>query len=102
MSGELADTVVIVPARDEAGSIADVVSALRGLGVARVIVVDDASSDRTAAIARAAGADVVRSTVAVTAARVTLGSRLPGPHRSSGSSTGMEASMPVISPTWSA
>ncbi len=62
MSGELADTVVIVPARDEAASIAGVVSSLRGLGVGRVIVVDDASSDRTAAIARAAGADVVRST----------------------------------------
>ncbi|MDQ2952934.1 MAG: glycosyltransferase [Chloroflexota bacterium] len=50
MSGELADTVVIVPARDEAASIADVVSSLRGLGVARVIVVDDASSDHTAGI----------------------------------------------------
>ena len=61
MSGELADTVVIVPARDEAASIAAVVRSLRALGVARVIVADDASRDRTAAVARGAGADVVRS-----------------------------------------
>ena len=61
MSGALADTVVVVPARDEAASIAAVVRSLRTLGVARVIVVDDASCDVTAAIARAAGADIVHS-----------------------------------------
>jgi len=55
----LADTTVVVPARDEAAAIGAVVRSLRALGVARVIVVDDASSDATAARARAAGAEVV-------------------------------------------
>ena len=61
MTSELSGTTVIVPARDESGSIGDVVGALCALGAARVIVVDDASRDGTALIARAAGAEVVRS-----------------------------------------
>ncbi|MDQ6858715.1 MAG: glycosyltransferase family 2 protein [Chloroflexota bacterium] len=61
MTAELRDTTVIVPARDEAGSIGDVIDGLRALGVRHVIVVDDASRDGTARVARAAGAEVVRS-----------------------------------------
>ena len=54
-------TSVIVPAFNEASSIAAVVSALRGSAAWReVIVVDDGSTDGTARIAEAAGATVVR------------------------------------------
>ncbi len=51
----------IVPARDAAATVAACVSALRTGVVAplEVIVVDDGSRDRTAAIAREAGADVI-------------------------------------------
>lgn len=52
---------VIVPARNEAAAIGTVVRSLNALGAARVIVVDDASTDPTAAEARAAGAETVRS-----------------------------------------
>jgi glycosyltransferase involved in cell wall biosynthesis len=52
--------LVVVPALNEAGSIARVVqSAIDDLR-ASVLVVDDGSSDETAAVARAAGATVVR------------------------------------------
>lgn len=47
---------VVVPARDEAGTVADVLRSLlaqRYDGPLHVVLVDDASSDRTAAIARA-------------------------------------------------
>lgn len=54
-------TCVVIPARDEAHAIAAVVAgARRSLPMARVVVVDDASRDATAARARAAGAEVVR------------------------------------------
>ena len=49
----------IIPAKDEAERIAATVRAVRDLG-ARVVVVDDGSSDDTATLARAAGATVVR------------------------------------------
>ena len=53
---------VIIPARDEGPTVAAVVqAALAARGVLRVIVVDDGSRDDTAAAARAAGAEVVRS-----------------------------------------
>jgi glycosyltransferase involved in cell wall biosynthesis len=58
MSG-LARAAVIVPARNEAAAIGGVVADLREAGAARVIVVDNDSRDGTAAIARAAGAEVV-------------------------------------------
>ncbi len=57
----LADTAVVIPARNEAAAIGDVVRSVRALGAARVIVVDDASTDTTAAEARMAGAEVIRS-----------------------------------------
>ena len=48
----------IIPALNEAGSIAQVVEGIRG-SVDHVVVVDDGSSDGTAARARAAGAEVI-------------------------------------------
>jgi len=57
----LADTLVVVPALDEATAIGGVVGSLRALGAARVIVVDNGSTDATAVKARAAGAEVVSS-----------------------------------------
>jgi glycosyltransferase involved in cell wall biosynthesis len=55
------DIDVVVPARDEAPTVADVVSACRGCRYVReVVVVDDGSSDDTAERAAEAGAKVVR------------------------------------------
>jgi len=53
-------TAVVIPARDEEHAIGDVVADARAaLPAARVIVVDDASRDRTAPRARANGAEVL-------------------------------------------
>jgi hypothetical protein len=53
--------VAIVPAFDEEGSIARVVDELRAFdGELEIVVVDDASSDRTAEVARSRGAHVLR------------------------------------------
>ncbi len=50
----------LIPAHDEADRIAATVTAARAIpGVTEVLVVDDASGDRTADLARAAGARVV-------------------------------------------
>ena len=55
-------TVVVVCAHDEAAALPDTLSALgRAFPGARVVVADDASTDETPAIARAAGAEVVRA-----------------------------------------
>jgi rSAM/selenodomain-associated transferase 1 len=56
---------VVIPALNEEGAIAPLVRAVRGhpalaaLPLSRVIVVDNGSTDRTAEVARAAGAEVV-------------------------------------------
>ena len=52
---------VVIPARNEAVTVAAVVRAARGCAYTRdVIVVDDGSTDATAELAAAAGAEVVR------------------------------------------
>ncbi len=50
---------VIIPALDEEATIGAVVAGLRGLGLRRVRVVENGSRDRTAEVARAAGAEVL-------------------------------------------
>ncbi|HEY3316531.1 MAG TPA: glycosyltransferase [Bacillota bacterium] len=55
---------VVIPAADEAATVADTVRAARGLpGVTEVVVVDDGSRDCTCGRALAAGARVIRSRV---------------------------------------
>lgn len=54
---------IVIPAYNEEGGIGEVLSKLRGAlppGVAEVVVVDDGSADRTAEIAEANGARVLR------------------------------------------
>lgn len=54
---------VVIPARDEAERIGPLLAAVVGApGVSEVIVVDDESTDDTAALARSLGADVVAGT----------------------------------------
>lgn len=60
--GDAPAVTVIIPARDEAALIADAVASVLAQsypGPVTVVVVDDASSDGTGALARAAGAEVV-------------------------------------------
>ncbi|WP_326541307.1 glycosyltransferase [Pseudorhodoferax sp.] len=52
--------LVVIPARDEAATIGAVVGALRAAGWLDVLVIDDQSTDQTAALAEAAGARVLR------------------------------------------
>lgn len=56
----LEDVTCIIPARNEAHTIGDVVQRALSTGVALVIVVDDASTDETGALASQAGATVIR------------------------------------------
>lgn len=55
-------TLVVVPARNEAATVGTVVAAVTALGLP-CLVIDDTSEDDTGAIARAAGARVVRMPV---------------------------------------
>ncbi len=55
----MTDVVVVVPAFDEEDCIGEVVGAVRGFGY-DCVVVDDASTDRTADLAEQAGATVIR------------------------------------------
>jgi glycosyltransferase involved in cell wall biosynthesis len=51
--------LVVIPAKNEATTIANVVQSVLNLGFADVLVVDDASDDDTGRVARAAGATVL-------------------------------------------
>ena len=53
------DCLAVIPARDESATVASVVSGVRAALGCQVLVVDDASTDGTAASARAAGAEVL-------------------------------------------
>lgn len=53
------DCLAVIPARDEGATVASVVAGVRAALGCPVLVVDDASTDGTAASARAAGADVL-------------------------------------------
>lgn len=57
---EARETSVVIPAFNEAGGITGTIEGLKSQGFAEILVVDDGSSDDTAARARAAGARVVR------------------------------------------
>lgn len=60
LGDELSDISALIPARDEAGAIGATIAALKQQGRnLAIIVIDDQSSDATAAIATAAGARVV-------------------------------------------
>ena len=51
---------ILIPALDEAGTVATVVAVARAAGLGPVMVIDDGSEDATAAVAREAGAEVLR------------------------------------------
>lgn len=57
---EARETTVVIPAFNEAHGIGSTVSGLKPHGFAEILVVDDGSTDETAARAEAAGARVVR------------------------------------------
>ncbi len=61
---DLSRVAAVIPARNEAPSVGRVVAALVAAGVGRVVVADNGSTDATAAVARAAGADVISEPVA--------------------------------------
>ncbi|MEL7502448.1 MAG: glycosyltransferase family 2 protein [Cyanobacteria bacterium J06554_6] len=59
----LADTLVIIPALNEAETIGAVIRALQFEGLTRIRVIDNGSSDDTAIVAKAAGAEVIQELV---------------------------------------
>jgi hypothetical protein len=56
---ELDSILVLIPVRNEAATIAQVIQTLQAAGLRRIRVVDNGSTDDSAAIARAAGAEVI-------------------------------------------
>ena len=59
----LKNTLVIIPALDEAATIGDVVKALKDQGLSHIRVVDNGSQDGTIAAATQAGAEVVQEAI---------------------------------------
>ncbi len=57
--------LIVIPAKNEAETIALVVAEIRAAGYNEVVVIDDASTDQTAARARDAGAHVLRAPLAM-------------------------------------
>ncbi|HRQ57816.1 MAG TPA: glycosyltransferase [Azoarcus taiwanensis] len=55
--------LVVIPARDEAATIGDLITTLKTAGYNHVLVIDDLSRDATGDIARAAGASVLSPTL---------------------------------------
>jgi glycosyltransferase involved in cell wall biosynthesis len=58
--GERPSCAVLIPAYNEAETVADVVRVAKEAGLGPVVVIDDGSDDDTAAAAEAAGAEVLR------------------------------------------
>lgn len=57
---DLGETTVVIPAFNEAPGITDTIQDLKAQGFEQILVIDDGSTDETAARAEAAGARVVR------------------------------------------
>ena len=51
--------VILIPAKNEVNTVAQVISTIKAHVAAKVVVIDDASTDKTASVARAAGAIVL-------------------------------------------
>jgi glycosyltransferase involved in cell wall biosynthesis len=67
-NGKTVSLSIIIPAKNEAAVIGDVVSSVRGIYAdAEILVVDDGSTDETATFAERAGATVVNHPVAIKA-----------------------------------
>ena len=60
---DLDNTLVVIPALNEAATIGNVVKALRNQGLTHIRVVDNGSQDETAAVAAQAGADVIQEPI---------------------------------------
>ncbi|WP_109639806.1 glycosyltransferase [Lentzea atacamensis] len=60
-SSKSASVLAVVPARNEEAALPSLLSGLVGQPGVRVVVVDDASEDATAAVARSCGAEVIES-----------------------------------------
>jgi glycosyltransferase involved in cell wall biosynthesis len=59
-TGNQSSTLIVIPARDEASTIGEVITALIASGWSHIFVIDDHSTDNTGTIARCAGAIVAR------------------------------------------
>lgn len=59
-SPDASSCVVLIPAFEEAGTVAEVVRVALAAGVGPVVVIDDGSADATAEVAQDAGAEVLR------------------------------------------
>jgi len=51
--------VILIPAKNEVNTVAQVIYTIKARFAAKIVVIDDASTDKTASVARAAGAIVL-------------------------------------------